>query len=219
MNSKHTPPDRPALPRIRELKAEGRSLRQIAEQLQQEGVPPPRRGGHWHHKAVDRLLARANTRPAEAPLSPAPPPPPPLDPPPAPAPPDPARPARLDVKIHGPWIDTDSRLWEFLLHKVWEELPTKTDHTLPLDEALEGLRLTSRRRDRAHLAEALARLAASHVKLELQLNDHRLSVNTPLLSSALAADSLSFQFPTALIKLVKNPQQYIRLTELLGASR
>lgn len=96
MNSKQAEHDRAVLPRIRELKAEGRSLREIADHLQDEGVPPPRRGGQWNHKAVDRILARADqTQPEEA--SPPPPPseqpsaqaeqpPPPAEPPPAPAP-------------------------------------------------------------------------------------------------------------------------------------
>ena len=73
MNSKQAEHDRAALPRIQELKAEGRSLREIAAHLQHEGVPPPRRGGQWNHKAVDRILARADrTQPEEA--SPLPPP-------------------------------------------------------------------------------------------------------------------------------------------------
>ena len=65
MNSKQAQHDRTALPRIRELKAAGRSLREIADQLQHEGVPPPRRGGTWNHKAVDRILARAGRTPPE----------------------------------------------------------------------------------------------------------------------------------------------------------
>ena len=230
MNSKQAHHDRAALPRIWELKAEGRSLREIADQLQQEGVPPPPRGRHWHHKAVDRILARADTRPEEATPPPASsitavPAPPPVDPPPAPSPPEPAPlppPApRLNVKIQGPWIQSDSLLWEFLIHQVWEELPEKTEgilyHTIPLQAGLKGLRLTPRRRDREHLWEALDRLAASRVTLEGQLNNELLSISTPLLSAWVTEESLSFQFPAAVIKLVKNPQQYIRLKELFGA--
>ena len=96
MNSKQAEHDRAVLPRIRELKAEGRSLREIADHLQDEGVPTARRGGQWNHKAVDRILARAEqTQPEEASPPPPPteqppvqtePPPPPAEPPPAPAP-------------------------------------------------------------------------------------------------------------------------------------
>ena len=163
-------------------------------------------------------------------ITPSPPPAPPIaavpppaevDPPPAASPsepsPEPPAPRRLKVKIQGPWIDTDSLLWEFLIHKVWDELTEKTDHTIPLQEALSGLRLTRRRRDPEHLWEALDRLAASRVKLEGQLDNQLLSISTPLLSAVLTEESLSFQFSTALIKLVKNPQQYIRLKELFGA--
>ena len=97
MNTKQARHDAAVLPRIHALKAEGRSLREIAEQLQQDGVPTARRGGQWNHSAVGRILDRAErTRPQE----PSPPPPPPeqtaaqAEPPPTPAesPPAPAPP-------------------------------------------------------------------------------------------------------------------------------
>lgn len=61
MSSKtaQTAHDAAVLPRIRELQAEGRSLRQIAEKLQAEGFPTPRRGKEWNHIAVSRILERA----------------------------------------------------------------------------------------------------------------------------------------------------------------
>ena len=67
MNRKQAQHDAAVLPRIQELKAQGRSLREIADRLQQEGVPPPRRGGRWSHPAVGRILGRAERpRPEEA---------------------------------------------------------------------------------------------------------------------------------------------------------
>ena len=212
----------PTLHRVHELRAEGKSLRKMVDILQSEGVPlPPGRYKKWNHMGVQACLRELEAL-APTPSPPAPPSiTPPVDPPPAPSPPEPAPhpppPARLDVKIPGPWMETDSRLWEFLIHKVWDELPTKTAHTLPLEEALEGLRLLPRPAAREQLEEALKRLGLSCVQLEGQQNDRLLFVSTPLLSSALTEEALSFQFPTALIKLVKNPQQYIRLTELLRA--
>ena len=96
MNRKQAEHDRTVLPRIQELKAEGRSLRGIAEQLQRDGVPTARRGGQWTHIAVGRILDRAERTPpeeanppppqAEQPPSPTEPPPP-AEPLPAPAPP------------------------------------------------------------------------------------------------------------------------------------
>ena len=53
MKSKHVPHASAPLDRIRALKAEGLSLRQIAEQLQQDGVPPPGADSRWHHNTVD----------------------------------------------------------------------------------------------------------------------------------------------------------------------
>ena len=122
----------------------------------------------------------------------------------------------MKVKIQGPWIHTDSLLWEFLIHQVWDELTEKTDHTMPIQEALNALPLLRRRRDPEHLWEALDRLAASRVKLEDELGSQMLAISTPLLSVILTEENLSFQFPTTLIKMVKNPQQYIRLKELFA---
>lgn len=64
MSSKpvQTAHDAAVLPRIRELEAEGLSLRQIAEQLQAEGFPTPRPGKQWNHIAVKRILERAAAR-------------------------------------------------------------------------------------------------------------------------------------------------------------
>ena len=216
----------PALQRIRELHEEDYSQRDIVKFLQAEGVPlPPGRRQKWNLHGVQAALQQL----AALPSPPSPPPAPPIaavpppaegDPPPSASPseppPDPATPRRLNVKIQGPWIDTDSLLWEFLIHKVWDDLTDKTDHTIPLADALRGLRLTPRHRDPEHLWEALDRLVCSHVKLEGQLGSQLLSISTPLLSAVLTEESLSFQFPAALIKLVKNPQQYIRLKELFA---
>ena len=216
----------PALQRIRELHEEDYSQRDIVKILQAEGVPlPPGRRQKWNLHGVQAALQQL----AALPSPPSPPPAPPLaavpplaevEPAPVASPSEPPpKPRRrlLKVKIQGPWIDTDSLLWDFLIHQVWADLPEKIEHTMPIQEALNGLRLTRRRRNREHLSEALDRLAGSRVKLEGQLDNQLLSVSTPLLSAALTAENLSFQFPVALIKLVKNPQQYVRIKELFAA--
>ena len=220
----------PALQRVQELRAEGKSLRKMVDILQSEGVPlPPGRYKKWNHMGVQWCVQQLTRSPAPdnpAPSSPAPsiaavPAPAEGEPPPAASPSEPApKPRRhrpMKVKIQGPWIHTDSLLWEFLIHKVWDELTKKTDHTMPIQEALDGLPLLRRRKDPAHLWEAVDRLAASRFKLEDELGSERLAISTPLLSALLTEDTLSFQFPTTLIKMVKNPQQYIRLKELLAA--
>ena len=51
--------DAATLPRIRDLEADGLSLRQIADQLQQDGIPSPGGVGKWSHIAVKRILERA----------------------------------------------------------------------------------------------------------------------------------------------------------------
>lgn len=51
--------DAAVLPRIRDLEAAGLSLREIADQLQADGFPPPRKGARWSHIAVKRILERA----------------------------------------------------------------------------------------------------------------------------------------------------------------
>lgn len=58
-NSQLIPADdaRPALDRIRELQAEGASVRSIAETLEREGFPT-KRGARWHPTTVARVLRR-----------------------------------------------------------------------------------------------------------------------------------------------------------------
>ena len=100
MNSKQVQHDATVLPRIRELKAGGLSLRQIADRLQQEGVPAPRRGGRWSHKAVSRILARADlARPEEEA---------------GPEPPTSTRPPAVSVEVTGPATPRDRQLWGWL---------------------------------------------------------------------------------------------------------
>ena len=55
--------DAAALPRIRDLQASGLSLREIAEQLDIDGLPSPRRGKEWSATAVKRILDRAEANP------------------------------------------------------------------------------------------------------------------------------------------------------------
>ena len=55
--------DAASLPRIRDLEADGLSLRQIADQLQQDGIPSPGGVGKWSHIAVKRILERAEEEP------------------------------------------------------------------------------------------------------------------------------------------------------------
>ena len=217
----------PALQRVRELQEQGHNQRDIAQILESEGIPAPGRSKTWNQSAVRLFLQRLDEpaptpSPAPVPAPSAVPPPAEVDPPPAASPsePSPKPPVtrRLKVKIQGPWIDTDSLLWEFLIHQVWDELTEKTDHTIPLQEALSGLRLSARRRDREHLWEAVDRLASSRVKLEGRRANQLLSISTPLISAVLTDKTLSFQFPAALIKLVKTPREYIRLKELFAAT-
>ena len=59
--------DAAALPRIRDLAAAGLSLREIAEQLDADGLPPPRRGSRWSPTAVKRILDRADQAPPHSP--------------------------------------------------------------------------------------------------------------------------------------------------------
>ena len=42
------------------------------------------------------------------------------------------RPRPLKVKIEGPWMQSDSLLWEFLVQAAWDHLTERTSHTLPI---------------------------------------------------------------------------------------
>ena len=59
--------DAAALPRIRDLAGAGLSLREIAEQLDADGFPPPRRGSRWSPTSVKRILDRAAQAPSNSP--------------------------------------------------------------------------------------------------------------------------------------------------------
>lgn len=61
-------PASPALQRVRELRAQGHSLRKIAAVLQAEGVPLPGRRRTWTHTAVRWCLSQR----VDTPLSPSP---------------------------------------------------------------------------------------------------------------------------------------------------
>ena len=43
---------------VHQLRAEGRSLREIAGELDRRGIPTPNGAAHWHHSSVAKILAR-----------------------------------------------------------------------------------------------------------------------------------------------------------------
>ncbi len=213
----------PTLQRVHELHQAGHTQRAIAEILDREAVPlPPGRSKKWNQPGVQaclQQLAALTARPA----TPAAPTPVPaqaeFDPPPQQRPrsaPAPRRRRPLKVKIVGPWIQSDSLLWEFLVQAAGDQLAERTSHALPIEEALNGLPPLSRRRDPDRLAEALDRLAASRFKAEDELGDKRLLMSIPLLSATLTETAASFQFPDTLIKMVKNPQEHLLLRQLFA---
>ena len=66
-----TQPAKPVMMRLSYLesgisKLLGLSLREIADQLQADGFPSPRRGSQWSHTAVIRILARADKAPNQS---------------------------------------------------------------------------------------------------------------------------------------------------------
>ena len=54
----------PTIERVRDLRAQGHSLRKIAAFLQAEGVPPPGRRRTWTHTAVRWCLSQRAAAPA-----------------------------------------------------------------------------------------------------------------------------------------------------------
>jgi len=125
----------------------------------------------------------------------------------------------MEVQIHGPWIKHDGVLWEFLLHRVWDDLGTARAHTLPLKDALPGLRPPSGPRDRAALCAALDRLARSCVVIDGESGPLRVNLTAALIAAATSETVVHYQFPAPLLRLVKLPQQYVQLQELLAAKK
>ena len=203
----------PYLQRVHELRTAGYSLRKIAAILQKEEAQLPPHSSKWNHMTVQWCLQQLEA------LTPAVPTPAEVDPTTPQRPrsaPAPRRRRPLKWKIEGPWIQSDSLLWEFLVQAAWDHLTETATHTLPIEEALNGLPFTRRRRDPDHLAEALDRLAASRFKAEDELGEKRLLMSIPLLAVILTETAVSFQFPDTLIKMVKNPQEHLLLRQLFA---
>ena len=216
----------PALQRVRELQEEDHPQRDIVKILQAEGVPLPRgRRQKWNLHGVQAALQQLD---ALAPAHP-PPPPPSIAAVPGPAevdtmpqpidpntPPEAVPPHSLTVKILGPWTHADSLFWDYLFRSAWEKIDQKTDHTLPLEDAIDNLRTITHRADAEHLWETVDRLAASRVKVESMVANYPVSISTSLLSAVLTHNAVSFHFPPALVKLLKNPQRYTRFRTLFA---
>lgn len=213
---KTTPILPPALKRIAELRAEGKSQREMADILTTEGVPPLGRAKGWNHARVQDALQQLEAW--EAKQDRAPPPKQPAPSPPASSAPASA-PAKVAVHIDGPWIKQDGVLWEFLLHRVWDELEKDRSHTLPLTDALPGLRPPAGPRDRAALCAALDRLARSCVVIDGESGPLRVNLTCALIAAATSENVVNYQFPEPLLRLVKLPQQYVQLQELLAAKK
>ena len=208
------------LQRVKELRQANHSERQIANLLTAEAVPPPPRRTKWNQGAVRLALQQLEESEAAPPRSPSRPRPP-KQPAPSPlASSAPASaPAKVAVHIHGPWIKQDGVLWEFLLHRVWDDLEKDRSHTLPLKDALPGLRPPSGPRDRAALCAALDRLARSCVVIDGESGPLRVNLTCALIAAATSENVVNYQFPEPLLRLVKLPQQYVQLQELLAAKK
>ena len=201
------------LQRLAELRAEGKSQRVMADILTAEGIPPLGRAKGWNHVRVQEALQQLEAGEAEqAPAAP----PPSAAPAAREAPP---APTKMEVHIHGPWIKHDGVLWEFLLHRVWDDLEKDRSHTLPLKAALPGLRPPTGPRDRAALCAALDRLARSCVVIDGESGLLRVNLTSALIAAATSEDVVHYQFPEPLLRLVKLPQQYVQLQELLAAKK
>ena len=195
---KNNPPS-PAHARAAALRAEGKSLREIAARLEAEAVPFPNPNSKkWNHRLVRTTLQQLD------------------DPEPSPDPP----PATLRLRIEGPWIAADVGLWESLILQVWEERDNdqgSTMHRLPVSEAVQAL--PPAQQARTQLWESLTRLASSRVIWTLHREEVRLDLAASLISGAVGATALYFQFPVALLLLVNDPPQFARLKELLRARK
>ena len=199
MNSNEAGHDSAALPRIQTLHAAGLSLRQIAAQLQREGIPTPA-GGQWSHKAVARILNRAKTPAAAEPDAPQP---------------------SLKIEIHGPYTAPDLSLWTFLLNQIGDELIAGKEYTLPLPAVFHALEVGKGSPTRRHLWEAMQRLASTRIFWDGRLGQRRNSIATQLLSGRVIDDenTLVFDYTPDLVKLLRNRHQRARLQLLLESKK
>lgn len=120
------------------------------------------------------------------------------------------------VSVEGPYTERDRKLWNFLLHAVWEELEEKTIHELAIGGINKVFRTLGGDSHAQWIWESAERLVDTKVKWIRTEGDKRYKGVGHLLSAETDEEvretgTLRFSFPALLVPILKDPQRFARL--------
>jgi plasmid replication initiation protein len=121
------------------------------------------------------------------------------------------------VNIQGPFTEKDRKLWAFLVHAVWNELETNRFHELSVRKINQVFRACGGDHSTNWIWDSVKRLVRTTVEWEDINGDERYQGIAVLMSSAMThkdarlTGMLRFEFPAALIPILKEPRRFARL--------
>ena len=129
------------------------------------------------------------------------------------------------MRIDGPYTQRDRKLWNFLLHAVFDELGTKPMHSVSVRDINAVFRDHGGEHDSAWIWESAKRLTRSVAEWECTFGDDRVLGVAAIFGATITranrqSGMLHFFFPPNLIPILKNPLRFarIRMHFLLGLS-
>lgn len=133
---------------------------------------------------------------------------------------DPATlPVPLQVVIRsvtGPYTARDRKLWNVLIHAVFDELGKQGGHSVKISDINGLFRSLGGQHETAWIWESAKRLSQTNVEFEITLNDERFDTATSILSASVPrkgkrGSELHFWIPEPLVAIIKEPMRFARL--------
>jgi hypothetical protein len=131
------------------------------------------------------------------------------------------------VKVEGPYMERDRKLWTFLLHAVWDEIPEDPQveklviHELPITKINQVFRECGGDHNSKWIWESAKRLAKTTVEWEdEEYEGIENLLNARITKQARASGVLYFHFPAMLTPRIKKAKRFARLRThfMLGLS-
>lgn len=120
------------------------------------------------------------------------------------------------MKVDGPYTQRDRKLWNFLIHAVWDELGKQPMHTLSIREINRVFREAGGEHDTGWIWESAKRLTRTVAEWECTFGDDRILGVAAIFGANLAkpyrqSGTLHFYIPPNLIPIIKQPMRFARL--------
>jgi hypothetical protein len=122
------------------------------------------------------------------------------------------------VKVEGPYMERDRKLWTFLLHAVWDEIPDDLQeeklviHELTVTKINQVFRECGGAHHSKWIWESAKRLAKTTVEWEdEEYEGIENLLNARITKQAQASGVLYFHFPTMLTPRIKKAKRFARL--------